>query len=602
MLQSFFYEPNNYFFYRNPLYKSTIKNKLRTINMITMEIETIECDYEYMSDDPKITTLPFGYIDKQICGCGATSVVLENDEDVIVLVPLYNLTNNKSLQYPNDRYHGEVCAVNGNISDDNIRKYIAKSAKLKFICTWDSIHRIQHLINNPCRLIIDESQELIGNAHLKNKVINNVYKITKSNKDTITFISATPIPLEYLPKWISEIPQISYRFKNVVKAVPLLMERTYPNKALKEEIIMKLKDNGSVTMEGYTFRKVIVFVNSVTIIDDVIRYCNLSKKECGVICGDNQKNATTLHGIRIYTVGELPKYLFINKAGFIGMDLYDKEAMTVVVSSLNKDWHMIDMRTNLKQAICRQRIKSNPNYGKYIYIYNQFEDGITKEVLNKRVDDMKNIELPKLTKGYEILKEHGYQSKWPIPVNDLPYLIYDEVNDSYSIDENTLQSDRFFINETREGYKKGFDIQGYTNGEPIIVDRELPSTYTDVVKYFKQNHKSGVINDWGIFKNRIEWIELINQQYRILGKVNTNYYYATQLLESNENIPETLDLKIKQEFVTGKRYSKKEVKHIIQRIYDALDIKRTAKSTDLKEFMEIKLDTNGYVQIVSKRF
>ena len=216
MLQSFFYEPNNYFFYRNPLYKSTIKNKLRTINMITMEIETIECDYEYMSDDPKITTLPFGYIDKQICGCGATSVVLENDEDVIVLVPLYNLTNNKSLQYPNDRYHGEVCAVNGNISDDNIRKYIAKSAKLKFICTWDSIHRIQHLINNPCRLIIDESQELIGNAHLKNKVINNVYKITKSNKDTITFISATPIPLEYLPKWISEIPQISYRFKNVV--------------------------------------------------------------------------------------------------------------------------------------------------------------------------------------------------------------------------------------------------------------------------------------------------------------------------------------------------------------------------------------------------
>ena len=570
--------------------------------MKTREIVTIECDYEFMSEDPRITTLPYGYIDKQICGCGATSVVLENNEDVIVLVPLYNLTNNKSLQYPSDRYNGKVCAVNGNISDDNIRKYIAESAKLKFICTWDSVHRIQHLINNPCRLIIDESQELIGNAHLKNNVINNVYQISKRNKDTVTFISATPIPLKYLPKWISEIPQISYRFKNVVKSFPLLMERTYPNKALKEEIIMKLKDNESVTMERYTFRKVIVFVNSVTIIDDVIRYCNLNKKECGVICGDNLKNATTLHGIRIYTVGELPKYLFINKAGFIGMDIYDKEAMTVVVSGLNKDWHMIDMRTNLKQAISRQRIKSNPNYGKYIYIYNQFEDEITKEVLIKRVDDMMNIELPKLTKGYEILKEHGYQSKWTIPENDLPYLIYDEANDSYSIDENTLQSDRFFINETREGYRKGFDIQGYTNGEPIIIDKELPSTYSDVARYFKKHHKSGVITDWGDYKNRTDWIELIYKQYRILGKVNTNYYYATQLLESNENIPETLDLKIKQEFVTGKRYSKKEVKHIIQRIYDALDIRRTAKATDLKEFMGVKIDSNGYVEILSKRF
>jgi len=602
MLQSFFYEPNNYFFYRNPLYKSTIKNKLRTINMITREIETIECDYEYLGNDPKIKTLPYGNIDKQICGCGATSVVLENDEDVIVIVPSFNLTVNKSLQYPNERYDGKLCPVNGNITNDYIQNYIEESKKLKFISTYDSVNRIKHLINNPCRLVIDECQELIGSAKLKHEVINNVYQIAERFKDTVTFISATPIPLIYLPKWISEIPQISYKFKNVVKAIPLLMERTYPAKALKEEIIIKLKDNGSVTIGESTFKKVIVFMNSVIKIDDVIKYCNLNKKECNVICGDSPANTATLHGIKIYRTGELPKYLFITKTGFGGMDLYDKEAMTIVVSSINKDWHMIDIRTNLKQAISRQRIKTNPNYGKYIYIYNQFEDEITKEVLIKRVDDMKNIELPKLTKGYEVLKEHGYQSKWPIPENDLPYLIYDKVNDSYSIDDNTLESDKYFINETREQYKKGFDIKGYTNGQPITIDKELPSTYTDVAKYFKENHKCGIITDWCEYKNRTEWIELINQQYQILGKVNTNYYYATQLLESNENIPETLDLKIKQEFVCGKRYSKKEVKHIIQRIYDELDIKRTAKSTDLKEFLDIKLDNNGYVEITSKRY
>ena len=45
--------------------------------------------------------------------------------------------------------------------------------------------------------------------------------------------------------------------------------------------------------------------------------------------------------------------------------------MNIVVSNTTKEHQMINLLTDLKQATSRQRNKSNPNYNRFIYIYNQ---------------------------------------------------------------------------------------------------------------------------------------------------------------------------------------------------------------------------------------
>ena len=72
--------------------------------------------------------------------------------------------------------------------------------------------------------------------------------------------------------------------------------------------------------------------------------------------------------------------------------------MTIVVSNTAKNWQMIDMLTDLKQAVSRQRNKSNPNYGSYVYIYNQSVFSKSEEELLEMLESIRT----KLNKSIRI--------------------------------------------------------------------------------------------------------------------------------------------------------------------------------------------------------
>lgn len=65
----------------------------------------LKFDAEYASE--VLSEIPNGYINKTVCGCGLTTVALENKFNTIIVVPTIYLTNNKVEQYPNER-----CAYN----------------------------------------------------------------------------------------------------------------------------------------------------------------------------------------------------------------------------------------------------------------------------------------------------------------------------------------------------------------------------------------------------------------------------------------------------------------------------------------------------------
>ena len=201
-------------------------------------IKTIYFNTEYVNQKKDFKEIPNGYIDKTICGCGLTSIALENNLDTIIAVPTIALVDNKINQYPNERYKGSILGVKGGISDKDIEKYVYQQRVLKMpikiMVTYDSLYKLESLFDT-CKLVIDESDQLLKVTKLKittkNKdidVITYLFNICEKYKDKVSFISATPIPLNYMPKWISEISQYKFIFSNTIKITPITMKRTYP--------------------------------------------------------------------------------------------------------------------------------------------------------------------------------------------------------------------------------------------------------------------------------------------------------------------------------------------------------------------------------------
>lgn len=545
--------------------------------------KTFRYDAEYANE--VMEEIPSGYIDKTVCGCGLTSVALENEVNTIIAVPTIYLAINKAKQYPNERFNGNVLAVWGETTWGEIQFYKYRNRLKKIVVTYDSLPKVKYLLDKyNYKLVIDESNELLSKTKLKTNVINTVFEIAEEFKETVSFISATPTPLEYLPAWVSEIDQIKIEWGNTVKAQPILAERTFPFKSLRKEFIAPLKQNGEMTIEGRKFSKIIVFINSVRQISNVVNETGLKKEECGIICGNSLKNDSKIIGIPRYVSGEMPRFLFITSSGFSGIDLYDSEAMTIVVSNTRKSWQMIDMLTDLKQAISRQRNKDNPNYGTYIYIYNQSMFRKTKDELLTKIEEVRD-KISNTIYLYEKALEEGKENGIEFYPDFEAYTLFKDGR--YVINEEAFKADKYFILEIREQYSKGFDIKSQfkesSEIEPIILPGVI--TYSDLVEFFKKNHKNGEI-EWGVHSTKTEWIYIIETCYKYYSKVWKDYTYANTMITNYGDAFDTIKSAAYSMFDVGD-YTRKEAKAAMQAIYNELQVSRKAKHHDFNEIFKI---------------
>ena len=158
--------------------------------------------------------------------------------------------------------------------------------------TYDSLWKVEQYINGGFDLVIDESEQLLKSQGLKLQdkgdikdvdVLTKLFKIAEANKERLSFISATPIPVEYLPTWVSTLDQVVINWSGTTKAKAYLMERTYPFKSLREEIIKPLNENGKITINDVETDKVIVFINSVTNIVKIAKECELDPCDVALV-------------------------------------------------------------------------------------------------------------------------------------------------------------------------------------------------------------------------------------------------------------------------------------------------------------------------------
>jgi hypothetical protein len=357
-----------------------------------------------------------------------------------------------------------------------------------------------------------------------------------------------------------------------------------------------------MTVSGKAFSKVIVFMNTVNQIMKVIKDANLDKDDCGLICGDSLKNDVKISGIERYQSGPLPKYLFLTSSGFCGIDLIDDDAMTIVVSNTGKNWQMIDVLTDLKQAISRQRNKNNPNYGSYIYIYNQSVFSEDEEVLLKKIEDIRdkiNLNIP----HFDELRSKGKESAFMCDNDFKAYTLFKDGR--YILNEAAFNADKYFILQTRKQYTEGFDIKGCIGEGTDLSSLSLPKsvTYKDLVVYFEDNNYRGEIN-WEQYSTRHDWIKLIEDSYRFYKKVWKDFTYAKSMVDNHNDIHELIKMDIKRQFSVGSSYTRNQVKEILKEIYCSHKIERIPKHYDLQDALTIKekkINGERMVEILGKK-
>lgn len=568
-------------------------------NIIKFETE------KYVSEKKGFNKLPYGYIDKQICGCGATTIAIENETDSVILMPSQTLVRNKVAQYPNERSDKELLGVICGVKEYDVKKYIEKmklaNKPYKLLVCYDSISKVEYLFDSCESIIIDESQKLLQNCSMKadkRKKVEQVdaytmmLNILEKYKEKLTFLSATPIPLKYMPSFIQDLPYIKFEFKNVTKSTPFLVQVAHPYKYLEDNIVRPLNQNGYFTLKDedgkeYAFRKVIVFMNTVQGICNVAENCNLKKEDVGIICGDSIRNDAKIQSFnRVNNPRALTKFTFITSSGFDGIDLYDKDAISIVVSNTSAEYEMISMLTDLKQCISRNR-EYNEHY---IFIFNQnlFEN-TEEEMLQIIYDTRKRIEDNCSTVNEQIENnDTRYKSNLETFSKDRlfkKYVFY--LSGKWLINENVFNADKYFIEVTHEQYRKGFDVVGKieSDNKPIrikVTKEKSPYSY-DVLLEKYERKINGEDVTFTEDETTTENYKLIDRYYKKFKKLQKRKDRAKKLLEVYDDSYNKVRYYAREIFKVGDRMTIKEYKLKMAGIYKECDITRSPKKEDLYE-------------------
>lgn len=398
---------------------------------------------------------------------------------------------------------------------------------------------------------------------------------------------------------------MTLNWANTISVKPIECKRPQPYKSLRNEFIIPLKEEGTITVAEKTFSKVIVFINSVDAIVEIIKSSELDKRQCGIICGDNYRNQKKTSGINFYVSGTLPKYLFITMAGFSGIDLTDDNAVTIIASNVAKDFTMLDLMTDVQQAVSRQRNKSNPNYGSYFFIFNQTLFEKTEKELLAILDAIRTkLELG-IVAYNNIYKGTGDEVYFMKDDDFDRYTLFK--NGSFVINEHAFNAHKYFIIKTLNQYRTGYNVCGALNKSNDTIKLPAPSvpTFSDLVGFYNDNNAKGKV-DWKGVSSNVEWISLIEESYKLFGgKVDKNYTRAKQMVESKSgDVFKVIEAQAKRTFSIGKRYSRAEAKTLLQSIYDSNNIKRKANHNDMNNiFNEVrtaKVRGENYLEIIKK--
>ena len=516
---------------------------------------------------------------------------------------------------------------------------------LKLLVTYDSFNNLADMleqvfgidINRDFRICIDESHSLIKDIPLKE--FNNNLVLTHFLKrifqyDKLVFISATPI-INYISSidefqqyavdyweldWSETIPVDikPYSCRSSVDAFDQIYKIYSQNTDQYGRNVFDVIHYGGGRSD-YSYEAVI-FLNNVSDIRKIInKYVNklqlIDLADITVFCANTPENIRDLHktNAQLSVRTSIPKkgekhttWTFATRTVFEGADFYSPSASSYAVANYNTRCLSLDIASDIPQIIGRQRLKSN-KFRQRLHVF------YTNSISSLTDDEFKALQKEKMELSRQQI------SIYKTAPDDCKALAFKNVRETIE-------------RHPEDYYLK--TVNGYPTINDLIVISEQYSrdiTNNQICWRIMPSRSKGVISYSDPVKQLLCELGQIMSAKSMQGRIKKVYEYMSNLPEceseiyamlSNEGYTDVAfyfnelslerifangfdtwkmdseisfrrgasDIKaiVSSRFESGKIYSKKEIKTVLQEIYNNTNMQRNAKATDLPKYIDCK--------------
>lgn len=574
---------------------------------------------KFIEEFGKPFELPNGILNKEIPGCGATTVALTDEHKTIICSPRNELLKNKHEQYP------DTLLVIGGVDTKEIEAYLQTAELPKILVSYDSVYKLIGCIKykSDWRVVVDEFQCLLADSSFKSEIELHFLDNSRSFP-YVTFLSATPI----LDKYLEQIDyfkdmnyyQLDWEEKDIVR---VYRERTKnPINAALE--IVRYYQNGNypsvyVNGERIYSKECVIFLNSVNNIVNIIKQTELNPEEVNIIVGNSDDNDRQIARIgegfkrgRIPLKGEThKKFTFCTSTAYAGCDFYSTNAATFVISDCNRPNTAVDIATELVQIAGRQRLACNPFRQFLTFVYNVNAEEVEQETFNEHLCRKVNVTLDEIrdnNNAGEALRAKRIKDFRRIPDNvkyQDSYTMYDEQKGEFVFNRLAYVNEQYCFDVQKFNYQNGVIVKKLLQDSSFDVsENQTYAVYQEQLKhlikkepfvdrmqaYCEYRAKQGLIVNLAMSTLESKYPEL-RYYYEALGvdRIKALNYKEKKLL--NEiHIMKTKN-KIRHELHgiihIGDRILTTDIQQTLRVVYDRLGIDKSPKATDLNEFFEI---------------
>ncbi|MEI6429079.1 MAG: hypothetical protein WCO45_11940 [Pseudanabaena sp. ELA607] len=569
------------------------------MNQIIAPVDAIYCS-EFMNE------LPQGIINKKNCGCGLTSLAIEDKYPTVIVVPTVEIIKNKEAQYPNDRCNHFLLGVYKGVDSDLVEYYLKDlnpSLPPKILVTYDSFGKVAQVIarnESKYRIVVDEFSELLDAYGYRDKAINSLLGRLESFS-YVSYISATPMDRKYYPPQLQGIQETEIVWHKPTE-ITVYRRRSPRPRAKVLEIIqayLMAGEQGLPMPNGHRSHVAYFFINSVSLIKKILDSVNLPEDQVRVICSKKDANRKALSG---YSIGSAfdteKKFNFITSTAFKGSDFYSDSGLVFIVSDVHKKSTMLSIDVDVKQINGRIRTASNPFKNFIVHIYNVNNSLLTKGEFEALVDQ-KIVKTKDLIDSFAQCtttrqKKHLQES---LKENTKDHYLRFSMNGSPVLDDYLVKNDWRKWETSHAIYCDGHSIrEAYQDaGISLKGDQIYDSTpyHLSGTKRFKTLCMAYIKGDSD--REYIAAIEpLVKQAYESLGESKMKSLCFRKrdiqkaLTDTAPAILESLERQVHSSFEVGKSYTLADTKTTLASIYAELGLQKTAKATDLKKYFAIK--------------
>ena len=358
--------------------------------------------------------IPFGIVNKTKTDVGGTYVAANCSSNYIIVCPFKDLVDSIAAD-KNNRY--EVFKCYGGIREYQFRKYIKNNTTYKIAVTYDSLPKLIGWLSSTegWKVLVDEYHLILEDMDFRYDAINGLMEEIQKFRH-YSFLSATPIDLDFEIDFLKQLPHYKVQWNGVTKITPIRYKVTQLTKGLARFIQIFLDEGISLPDINGNVSKVeelYIFINSVTSIKQIADTLKLNPNDVKICCADRIRNNKLLGEYQIESVSSPNKKInFFTKKCFQGCSLFTNNGLIIVASDAYRTQTLVDISTTMEQIAGRIRINDeyqNIFRNVIVHLFSTNKNVMSDEEFEMVMQD-KEKEADKLLSGWSKLDKEERQT------------------------------------------------------------------------------------------------------------------------------------------------------------------------------------------------